>query len=109
MCGIDGFFSTNAEFEIGTRYYYAHKLLGHRGPDDEGFVVQTGGKIQYCYGDNSVDGVFSCDTEMKHLEEYKLPLVTYISHPKNLISVSLCFLSSVEWKNYMFITLDELL
>jgi asparagine synthase (glutamine-hydrolysing) len=36
MCGIDGIFSSSV---VSNLYYTAHKLLDHRGPDDEGFIA----------------------------------------------------------------------
>lgn len=53
VCGIDGFFSTADSYNIGCKYYEAHKLLAHRGPDDEGFVALKDGKPELFIGDNS--------------------------------------------------------
>jgi len=40
MCGINGIFSKNSHIDL-KKYYDAHILLKHRGPDDEGFVAGT--------------------------------------------------------------------
>lgn len=52
MCGITGFISQSP---IKTdKYYHAHSLIKHRGPDDEGFTVAQGNDISICKGDDTI-------------------------------------------------------
>jgi asparagine synthase (glutamine-hydrolysing) len=37
------------------KFYDAHLLLKHRGPDDEGFVIESGGVFQACKGDDTME------------------------------------------------------
>jgi len=54
MCGIDGFFSY--DHSIGTdKFYRSHRLLAHRGPDDEAFVALTGTDVVHCRGDDTIE------------------------------------------------------
>lgn len=53
MCGIDGFFSFEKKIDIKD-YYPAHLKLAHRGPDDEGFIALSDGKIEEFCGDDSI-------------------------------------------------------
>ena len=52
MCGITGFFGTR-KFDLQA-YYQAHSLLGHRGPDDEGFVLKREREIHLSYGEKTI-------------------------------------------------------
>lgn len=53
MCGITGLVSSGSI--SGQKFYNAHKSLGHRGPDDEGFVsFDTEGNIIHLKGHKSV-------------------------------------------------------
>ncbi len=52
MCGITGFITQSP---IKTdKYYHAHSLIKHRGPDDEGFTVAQGSNISHCKGDDTI-------------------------------------------------------
>lgn len=65
MCGIDGFFSVNKGHAVGEKYYNAHKLLSHRGPDDEGFVALNGETPKMFLGNNSQITL----SENRHIKE----------------------------------------
>lgn len=53
MCGITGLVSSGSI--SGQKFYNAHKTLGHRGPDDEGFVsFDTEGNIIHLKSHKSV-------------------------------------------------------
>lgn len=54
MCGITGFFSPDKEINT-TKYYDAHLLISHRGPDDEGFLALAGGEPAAFKGDDTID------------------------------------------------------
>lgn len=63
MCGITGFIS---ESPIRTdKYYHAHSLTKHRGPDDEGFTVAQGSNVSHCKGDDTIAYYKS----LKHINE----------------------------------------
>lgn len=63
MCGITGFIS---QAPIYTNdYYQAHRLIKHRGPDDEGFIVKKDNNIAFYKGDDTID-FFS---QQKHICE----------------------------------------
>ena len=49
MCGIAGYISKSKPIDISS-YYKAHKLIRHRGPDDEGFVIKKGQHYIQCRG-----------------------------------------------------------
>lgn len=53
MCGITGFFSPKTPIRT-TRYYAAHSLISHRGPDDEGFVASSDNMIMAFKGDDTI-------------------------------------------------------
>ncbi len=53
MCGITGFVSLNRPRSLHG-YYDAHRLIAHRGPDDEGFVVDDGRSCRPLRGDDSI-------------------------------------------------------
>lgn len=53
MCGISGLFSFSKDIFV-ERYYAAHLLLSHRGPDDEGFVVLQGKRLQHYRGKDTI-------------------------------------------------------
>jgi asparagine synthase (glutamine-hydrolysing) len=55
MCGINGIISNNKEFN--KNIVILNKLIKHRGPDDEGFVlINSKSKIQSSFsGDDSID------------------------------------------------------
>lgn len=55
MCGITGQVSSRIQIDLA-RYYTAHSLLRHRGPDDEGFVAWVMGESCVRYG-----GERTCD------------------------------------------------
>lgn len=63
MCGISGFFSANGDVDA-SRYYSAHKLLRHRGPDDEGFLAAHGKEVIRLRGDDSV----AESGDLRHIE-----------------------------------------
>ena len=54
MCGISGFYSLDDEINLD-KYYKAHSLLKHRGPDDEGFAVMVDHKVCHAKGDNTIE------------------------------------------------------
>lgn len=54
MCGIAGFYSPQNTIQP-KEYYYAHKLMEHRGPDDEGFVCLDNNKYINCKGPDTVE------------------------------------------------------
>jgi asparagine synthase (glutamine-hydrolysing) len=53
MCGITGYFSKNKRINC-KKFYKAHKLIYHRGPDDEGFVLKNNSKLITVRGDDTV-------------------------------------------------------
>lgn len=53
MCGITGFFSPSNPINTA-RYYAAHSLVRHRGPDDEGFVATVNGVLTSFRGDDTI-------------------------------------------------------
>jgi asparagine synthase (glutamine-hydrolysing) len=54
MCGITGFFGKkNVDLR---KYYMAHSVLSHRGPDDEGFILkQQNGQVINCFGEKTIE------------------------------------------------------
>lgn len=56
MCGISGFWSKSNPIS-GKDFYFAHRKMANRGPDDEGFVVFENGKFRTAYGNQSIDEV----------------------------------------------------
>lgn len=64
MCGITGYFG-NKKIDL-KKYYKAHLLLKHRGPDDEGFIVNDNSKIKFAKGDDTIDYFSRCD----HIESF---------------------------------------
>jgi len=54
MCGISGFYSLDKEINLD-KYYKAHLLLKHRGPDDEGFAVMANHKMCCARGDDTIE------------------------------------------------------
>ena len=54
MCGISGYCSSTKAVNLD-EFYCAHKLLAHRGPDDEGFVVASNDGYLYAKGDDTID------------------------------------------------------
>ena len=55
MCGIDGFISRSNKVKVSNRYYAAHSLLSHRGPDDEGFLSVVEDSVEFFSGDRTVE------------------------------------------------------
>ena len=49
MCGISGYISKFKKIDA-TEFYNAHKILSHRGPDDEGFTIIKNNKFTNKYG-----------------------------------------------------------
>ena len=72
MCGITGFFSTSETIDLGS-YYRAHKLLAHRGPDDEGFISLVNEELVFAKGDDSIEH-FSSLPHIKELPATRLVL-----------------------------------
>ena len=54
MCGITGFFSPNGTLN-SEGYYDAHRMIKHRGPDDEGFVSLKDGTLNRYKGDDTIE------------------------------------------------------
>ena len=55
MCGITGYISSSAHILVSD-FYRAHRLIRHRGPDDEGFVMLNQGRQFHSYrGDETID------------------------------------------------------
>lgn len=52
MCGITGYFSNINKIKCD-KYYQAHKLIAHRGPDDEGFLIKQNNKVISAIGDDT--------------------------------------------------------
>ena len=52
MCGISGYISKFKKIDA-TEFYNAHKILSHRGPDDEGFTIIKNNKFTNKYGPQS--------------------------------------------------------
>lgn len=53
MCGITGFFSKNKQIDL-SEYYRSHKLIAHRGIDDEGFMILHEENVELCKGEDSI-------------------------------------------------------
>jgi len=53
MCGITGYFSKNKQINC-EKFYKAHKLIAHRGPDDEGFILKSDNELVLAKGDDTV-------------------------------------------------------
>jgi len=55
MCGITGYFSDSMTIS-GNMFYEAHKLIKHRGPDDEGFsIINEKNEIKLYKGDDTIE------------------------------------------------------
>ena len=52
MCGISGYLSNKKKIKP-VKFYNAHKILSHRGPDDEGFTIIKDDKFTNKYGPDS--------------------------------------------------------
>ena len=53
MCGITGVFSPENMMELH-KFYEAHLMIKHRGPDDEGFVALDGREIVHYKGKDTI-------------------------------------------------------
>lgn len=54
MCGITGFFSPDGAVDA-KGFYDAHRLIAHRGPDDEGFAALVGAELAQLRGDDTIE------------------------------------------------------
>ena len=66
MCGITGVFSLNNDIDVN-EYYEAHRLIRHRGPDDEGFISFVNGEINHHKGDDTISDF----QHLKHIQDIK--------------------------------------
>ncbi len=66
MCGISGFYSPLQEIALKA-YYKSHLKMKHRGPDDEGFTIFSGEKIQQLRGDDTI----SFYNNLEHIKNFK--------------------------------------
>ncbi len=65
MCGITGYYSPNKEINA-SKFYQAHLLIKHRGPDDEGFFCSENESIISCKGDDTI----SYFNDLPHITSY---------------------------------------
>lgn len=72
MCGITGYYSLKNKITL-EKYYNAHKLLSHRGPDDEGFVAINNNKITEYKGEDTINE-YSDYNDILELEKSNLVL-----------------------------------
>lgn len=81
MCGICGYFSNRIQI-TGEKYYFAHSLMGHRGPDDEGFIdLSRGEDFDFYSGDRSVSKcvddryIYTVDSLKKIMSHVRLSII----------------------------------
>ena len=72
MCGISGIINSNKKV-YAKKYYQAHSVMSHRGPDDEGFISVINNKYELMKGDNTDQRLTD---RMSHILKYEdLPFV----------------------------------
>ena len=54
MCGISGYYSKKKRINLPD-YYKNHKKIAHRGPDDEGFIINVNEKLEHAFGDDTIE------------------------------------------------------
>jgi asparagine synthase (glutamine-hydrolysing) len=85
MCGISGYYSLNSEISLA-KYYHAHSLLRHRGPDDEGFVIYKDNNVYEAKGKRTIndfsdllDVISYCSSRMV-LGHHRLSIIDLSKH-----------------------------
>lgn len=85
MCGISGYYSDKSNILI-EKYYHAHSLLRHRGPDDEGFVVCKDGDFYVAKGEKTINDfsdlqdVISYSSSRMVLGHHRLSIIDLSKH-----------------------------
>lgn len=57
MCGIDGYFSFDGHMCAVEKFYESHKLIGNRGPDDEGFIIRNNDCLIFARGERTSSSI----------------------------------------------------
>lgn len=103
MCGIDGYFSFEKKLDIKD-YYPAHLKLAHRGPDDEGFIALSNGKIEEFCGDDSIEESKS----LRHIQKLEKSNLILGHRRLSIIDLSAAGHQPFRYENYYVIFNGEI-
>lgn len=86
MCGITGYFSYKNKINT-KKYYESHKMIAHRGPDDEGFIYKNNyGQVEHYIGNDTINElknkefIYNKEPSLLILGHRRLSIIDLSSH-----------------------------